>query len=156
MIYSNEELTLLQGMEGKTLLRVMYHFWVNKTDSIDPLRFLDYMELIFEDQSKIIFHRPDEEERISPLTDLKLHELHQEVLQQFKDKIGYVSKDFSGDEVWKNLIGCPIISVLLDEEEPRIFTTEALVIETEKDKVLIGLSMHEGLEAGKFGVVEED
>ncbi len=155
MRYNQDELALLQGMEGKYIKKVIYHYWVNKTDSVDPLHFIDYMEINFEDQSKIVLHRPDGEERITPLPNINLKELHQEVLTQFKGKIGYVSKDYTQDEVWKDLLGKKINAVLLDEDEPGIYTTEALVLETDDTKVLIGLSMQEGLEAGLFGVEEE-
>ncbi len=156
MMYSKEELSLLLGMEGKSIRQVLYHQWLNTSDPAAIMHFIDYIELRFTDQTKILFHRPDEEERISPLTEVDLATLNAALLKEFNGKLKYVSKDFSDTLLWKDFIGKPISAVLLDEEEPGLYTTEALVLEAGETKVLIGLSMGEGLEAGPFGIVDEE
>lgn len=156
MLYTKEELQLLLGMEGKTIEKVLYHQWVNNADAEGTMHFIDYMELLFMDHTKILLHRPDEQERITPSIQVDIAALNADVIKEFKGKIKYVTKDFSETLLWKDLIGNPITAVLLDEDEPGIYTTEALVLEAGEAKVLIGLSMGEGLEAGPFGIVDDE
>ncbi|MDP1725627.1 MAG: hypothetical protein Q8M15_02500 [Bacteroidota bacterium] len=156
MLYTKEELQLLLGMEGKTIEKVLYHQWVNNAGIEGTMHFIDYMEMRFSDQTKILLHRPDEQERITPLIHVDIAALNADVIKEFKGKIKYVTKDFSETLLWKDLIGNPITAVLLDEDEPGAYTTEALVLEAGEAKVLIGLSMGEGLEAGPFGIVDDE
>ena len=156
MLYTKEELQMLLNMEGKTLTKVLYHQWMNNADANGIMHFIDYIELIFEDNNRVFLHRPDEEERITPLANVNIALLNQDLLKEFKGKLKIVSKDFSETLLWKPLINNVLTAVLLDEDEPGVYTTEALVLEAGYDKVLIGLAMGEGLEAGPFGIVDED
>ncbi|MBC7382986.1 MAG: hypothetical protein H7296_08320 [Bacteroidia bacterium] len=156
MVYTKEELLLLQGMEGKLLQMVYYHQWVNNADTNGIMHFIDYMELQFTDGTKVVLHRPDEQECILPLLMVNIPALNAAVVKEFNGKIKYVTKDFSDTLLWRGLIGRPLTAVLLDEDEPGMYTTEALVLEAGEAKVLIGLSMGEGLEAGPFGIVDDE
>lgn len=149
MYYNTEHLHLLKSAEGKILSKVQYHFWVNKANPQDIFSFVEYIELIFTDQSKLILQKAEEiSEMILPLAKLDIEFLNHQLQLEFKGSLQYQSRDASNTVAWKNLINHTIDDVLIEEDEG-LFIAEAIIIGTHTHQTIIRLE-NDGLEAEEY------
>lgn len=149
MYYNAEHLKLLKSAEGKVLNKVLYHFWVNKANPQDIFSFVEYMELYFNDDSKLILQKAEEiSEMILPLATLDIELLNHNLQVEFSGSLQYQTRDASNSKAWQNLINDTIDDVLVEEEEG-LFIAEAIIIGTHKHQTIIRLE-NDGLEAEEY------
>jgi hypothetical protein len=149
MYYNAEHLKLLKSAEGKVLNKVLYHFWVNKANPQDIFSFVEYMELQFTDNSKLILQKAEEiSEMILPLADLDIELLNHNLQVEFTGSLQYQTRDASNTKAWKNLINHAIDDVLVEEEDG-LFIAEALIVGTHSHQTIIRLE-NDGLEAEEY------
>jgi len=149
MYYNAEHLKLLKSAEGKTLIKVYYHFWVNKANPLDIFSFVEYMELQFSDESKLILQKAEEiSEMILPIPNLDINLLNHQLQVEFNGSLQYQTRDASNTNAWKSMINQVIDDVLVEEEDG-LFIAEALIIGTHKHQTIIRLE-NEGLEAEEY------
>lgn len=149
MYYNAEHLKLLKSAEGKVLNKVLYHFWVNKANPQDIFSFVEYMELQFTDNSKLILQKAEEiSEMILPLAELDIELLNYNLQVEFTGSLQYQTRDASNTKAWKNLINHAIDDVLVEEEDG-LFIAEALIVGTHSHQTIIRLE-NDGLEAEEY------
>ena len=149
MYYNAEHLKLLKSAEGKVLNKVLYHFWVNKANPQDIFSFVEYMELQFTDNSKLILQKAEEiSEMILPLAELDIDLLNHNLQVEFTGSLQYQTRDASNTKAWKNLINHAIDDVLVEEEDG-LFIAEALIVGTNTHQTIIRLE-NDGLEADEY------
>lgn len=149
MYYNAEHLKLLKSAEGKVLNKVLYHFWVNKANPQDIFSFVEYMELQFTDNSKLILQKAEEiSEMILPLAELDIELLNHNLQVEFTGSLQYQTRDASNTKAWKNLINHTIDDVLVEEEDG-LFIAEALIVGTHTHQTIIRLE-NDGLEADEY------
>jgi hypothetical protein len=149
MYYNAEHLKLLKSAEGKVLNKVLYHFWVNKANLQDIFSFMEYMELYFNDDSKLILQKAEEiSEMILPLASLDIELLNHNLQVEFAGSLQYQTRDASNSKAWHNLINDTIDDVLVEEEEG-LFIAESIIIGTHKHQTIIRLE-NDGLEAEEY------
>jgi hypothetical protein len=149
MYYNSEHLQLLKSAEGKTLEKVLYHFWVNKANPKDIFSFVEYIELLFTDNTKLIIQKAEEiSEMILPLATLDIAFLNHQLQVEFKGSLQYQTRDASNTIAWKNLLNHVIDDVLIEEDEG-LFIAEAIIIGSHTHQTIIRLE-NEGLEAEEY------
>ncbi len=149
MYYNAEHLKLLKSAEGKILNKVLYHFWVNKANPQDIFSFVEFMELQFIDNSKLILQKAEEiSEMILPLAELDIDLLNHNLQVEFTGSLQYQTRDASNTKAWKNLINHTIDDVLVEEEDG-LFIAEALIVGTHTHQTIIRLE-NDGLEADEY------
>lgn len=149
MYYNAEHLKLLKSAEGKILMKVFYHFWVNKANPQDIFSFVEYIEFQFADDSKLILQKAEEmSEMILPIPTLDINLLNHQLQVEFNGSLQYQTRDASNSKAWKNMINQVIDDVLVEEEDG-LFIAEALIIGTHKHQTIIRLE-NDGLEAEEY------
>lgn len=149
MYYKEEHLKLLKSIEGNTLSKVLYHFWVNKANPNDIFSFVEYIELQFIDSSKLILQKAEDIiEMILPLPVLDVALLNHNLQIEFKGSLQYVTKDASNTKPWKDLINKLIDDVLVEEDEG-LFIAEAIIIGSHTHQTIIRIE-NDGLEAEEY------
>lgn len=149
MYYNAEHLKLLKSAEGKTLSKVLYHFWVNKANPQDIFSFVEYMEFQFTDNTKLILQKAEEvSEMILPLAELDIELLNHNLQVEFTGSLQYQTRDASNTKAWKDIVN-HIIDDVLVEEEDGLFIAEALIIGTHTHQTIIRLE-NDGLSADPY------
>jgi hypothetical protein len=149
MYYNTEHLQLLKSAEGKTLDKVIYHFWVNKANTQEIFSFVEYIELIFTNNTKLILQKAEElSEMILPLEKLDIDLLNHQLQIEFKGSLQYQTRDASNTDACKNLINHVIDDVLIEEDEG-LFIAEAIIIGSHTHQTIIRLE-NDGLEAEEY------
>lgn len=149
MYYNAEHLKLLKSAEGKTLSKVLYHFWVNKANPQDIFSFVEYMEFQFTDNTKLILQKAEEvSEMILPLAELDIELLNHNLQVEFTGSLQYQTRDASNTKAWKDIVN-HIIDDVLVEEEDGLFIAEALIIGTHTHQTIIRLE-DDGLSADPY------
>jgi hypothetical protein len=149
MYYNTEHLKLLKSAEGKTLSKVVYHFWVNKANPQDIFSFVEYIELFFTNNTKLILQKAEElSEMILPVEKLDIDLLNHQLQIEFKGSLQYQTRDASKTDAWKNIINNVIDDVLIEEDEG-LFIAEAIIIGSHTHQTIIRLE-NDGLEAQEY------
>jgi hypothetical protein len=149
MYYNTDHLKLLKSAEGKILNKVLYHFWVNKANPQDIFSFVEYIELQFTDNAKLILQKAEEiSEMILPLESVDIALLNHNLQVEFSGSLQYQTRDASNTLAWQKLINYAIDDVLIEEDEG-LFIAEAIIIGTHKHQVIIRLE-NDGLEADEY------
>ena len=149
MYYNTEHLQLLKSAEGKTLEKVVYHFWVNKANPQDIFSFVEYIELFFTNNTKLILQKAEEiSEMILPLSTLDIALLNHQLQVEFNGSLQYQTRDASNTDAWKHLINHLIDDVLIEEDEG-LFIAEAIIIGSHTHQTIIRLE-NDGLEAEEY------
>jgi hypothetical protein len=149
MYYNPEHLKLLKSAEGKILGNVLYHFWVNKANPQDIFSFVEYIELQFTDNSKLILQKAEEiSEMILPIATLDIELLNHNLQVEFSGSLQYQTRNASKTNAWQNLINDKIDDVLVEEADG-LFIAEAIIIGTHKHQTIIRLE-NDGLEAEEY------
>src|ERR1044072_2359764 len=96
-----EELNALKALEKKTLLRVIYHNWQNKINPDEIFEFLDKLELIFTDGSKIILSASEDTPAgIIVVNDFDAEKTKLLLLHEFHGQIDYASEELTENPLW--------------------------------------------------------
>jgi len=149
MYYNTEHLQLLKSAEGKTLEKVLYHYWVNKANPKEIFSFVEYIEFLFSDNTKLIIQKAEEiSEMILPLAKLDIAFLNHQLQVEFKGSLQYQTRDASNTDAWKHLINHKIDDVLIEEDEG-LFIAEAIIIGSYTNQTIVRLE-NDGLEAEEY------
>ncbi|MBI3510830.1 MAG: hypothetical protein HY064_09200 [Bacteroidetes bacterium] len=143
--FSPEELITLKKSEGKTLSAVHYHFWQNKTKPGDIFEFLDKLELIFSDRTRLVFSgTQDDDPGIFLLEDFDAEKTKFLLLKDYGGQIDQRSEDFSPDELWKPAIGKKLVKIELVDDGENMYRNDAVLLNFSTGKIELSPAM-EGL-----------
>jgi len=106
----------LEKIRGKTLEKTLYHEWVS-----DDLLTVDWIELVFSDDSKICFAFGGMEETMEIRSTFDSEKEKIELYTLFEGKVTIRTQDHSTARKWKNFIGQKITGYEIEEtDEGRI------------------------------------
>ena len=141
--FNFEDLTALKSLEKKTLSRVIYHNWLNKINPQEIFEFLDKLELIFSDKTKIVLSASEETPPgifIEKDFDAEKNKLL--LLHQFSGKIDFQSEELTDNPLWKILIGKKLLKVGVVDEGDNCYLNDAVLLDFGDEK----MEIHPGVE----------
>jgi hypothetical protein len=150
--FTFQELTRLNGLEGKHISEVNYYVWVNRIDQAAPYVFIDKLEIIFSDANKIILTAGEESNALYVLHDFDAAEEILMLEHRFSGQITLKKFGASKDKFWKDVLNLRIQTVQLSKDGDQ-YLSDAVVLDFGEEKRLIGLSPEEGIIIDYF---EED
>ncbi|MEH0155886.1 hypothetical protein V6R21_17200 [Limibacter armeniacum] len=145
--FSEKEIKVLQSITGSTISHVLYHVWTNVSKPSEIFESLDWLELRFEDQSRIILTAGEESDGIK-IAEINMVDEIERVKEQFGGQIEIRSYLMNEMEIWKPAIGNPIREVSFHQvRKEKVMNDEiTLKFEGEEDhQLMISLSSEEGL-----------
>ena len=141
--FEAEELFDLKAAENKTLARVLYHIWQNKIRPEETFEFLDKLELVFTDGSKLFLTANEEiEAGIVVLKDFDAEKNRLLLLHQFNGKIDHITEELTGNPLWASVVGKKLLKVGVIDEGDNCYLNDAILLDFGKDK----MEIHPGVE----------
>ena len=146
MYLSTEQMVSFKQMEGKSIKEVLYHFWVNKAIPAEEMRFLEYIEIRFNEGLHIVITKEEEAGDLQVVTGIDLRKTNETLKEEFNGLIKYDSFIATNTLVWKPLLGDKIVSVQMEEEEG-LFLGETVLLVGENGHEVLLHTLQEGLDA---------
>jgi hypothetical protein len=141
--FDTEDIFDLKAAERKTLKSVIYHIWQNKFKTGETFEFLDKLELIFTDNSRLVLSASeDNEPGIIVVRDFDAEKNRLLLLHEFGGKIDHVSEDLSSNALWEPMIGRKLESVGVVDEGDNCYLSDALLLDFGNEK----MEIHPGME----------
>ncbi len=138
-----EDLIALKSLEKKTLERVIYHNWQNKINPEEVFEFLDKLELVFTDGTKMVLAASeDTPPGIFVEKDFDAEKNKLLLLHQFGGKIDFQSEDLTENPLWELVIGKKLIKVGVVDEGDNCYLNDAILLDFGDEK----MEIHPGVE----------
>lgn len=128
--FSYEDLMALKGIEQKTLSRVYYNNWQNKSRPGDMFEFLDKLELHFTDGSRIVLASSETDEpgiSLAPGFDAEKSRLL--LLHEFGGKIDYSQEDMTDNPLWSPVKNRIIRMVGLVDDGENTYRNDSVLLD---------------------------
>lgn len=151
--FSYEDLMELKALEQKKLAQVIYHNWQNKSQPDDVFEFLDRLELIFSDETKIILAANEEENQpgIFVVRDFDAEKTRLLLLHQFGGRIDYYSREMTHNALWTPVMEKTLELVGLVDDGENCFRDDAILLDFGDEK----LEIHPAIEGLMIEPYEE-
>ena len=146
MYLSTEQLASFKQMEGKSIKEVLYHFWVNKATPAEEFRFLEYIEIKFQEELHLIITKEEEVGDLNVTSGIDIKKTNETLKKEFSGLIQYDSRIATNSLVWKPLLGIKIVNVQMEEEEG-LFLGETVLLVGENGHEVLLYTLHDGLDA---------
>lgn len=141
--FDTEDLIDLKATEKKILKSVLYHNWQNKFNTGETFEFLDKLELIFTDGTRLILSASeDNEPGIIVVRDFDAEKNRLMLLHQFGGKIDQITEDLTTNPLWSLLIGKKLESVGVVDEGDNCYLSDAILLDFGDEK----MEIHPGME----------
>ncbi|HET6992578.1 MAG TPA: hypothetical protein VFJ43_14690 [Bacteroidia bacterium] len=141
--FSADDLFDLKAAEKKILKSVIYHNWLNKFKSGEIFQFLDKLELVFMDGTRLILSASEENEPgIIVVRDFDAERNRLLLLHQFGGKIDHLAEDLTNNPLWSLLIGKRLESIGVVDEGDNCYLSDALLLDFGDEK----MEIHPGME----------
>lgn len=144
MPFNNHQLKLLTEAEGKTLLKVIIYFWVNKLNPSENVELIDNVKLLFTDNSYLMLTCNEESNGIDVLDFFEFDEEKKRLHEEFGDKIKLIPIDASGTKMWTDVINQSLEAIELSRDGEE-YMNDALILNFGIEKRTIGISELDGL-----------
>ena len=141
--FSHEELLLLKQALKKTIRKILAYEWVNDLAGTSG-GFIDKLEFLFDDFSKLILSCHDSEKRIQVYSNYDSDQHNEALKHQFKGKIRVNTIDAGEYDLWKDVLGKKLNSFDFTINENGV-VAEKLIFIFESEKRIIELGAHDGL-----------
>ena len=102
----NNRYAKILNKKNPIITGVVHHYWYNNADEKNQYYFIEWIELFFHEDEKIIFKR-NEESGLIEIVDDNIQELSNQIFENFKGKISIKSIDCSETEWWKGIVNIP-------------------------------------------------
>ena len=146
MYLSTEQTASFKQMEGKIIKEVLYHFWENKAIPAEEMRFLEYIEIRFNEGLHVVITKEEEAGDLQVVTGIDLRKTNETLKEEFNGLIKYDSFIATNTLVWKPLLGDKIVSVQMEEEDG-LFLGETVLLVGENGHEVLLHTLQEGLDA---------
>ncbi|CAN5245340.1 hypothetical protein BH09BAC5_BH09BAC5_28080 [soil metagenome] len=141
--FETEELLQLKAVENKTLARVFYHLWQNKIDPQETFEFLDKLEMVFTDDTRIFLGaNEDLVPGIIVVKDFDAEKNRLMLLHEFQGKIDYATAELTGNGLWALMVGKKLKKVGVIDEGDNCYLNDAVLLDFGTDK----MEIHPGVE----------
>lgn len=135
--FSNDNLKQLKACEGRILKNVVYHNWLNKTDSNERFEFLDKLELEFEGHTIFITVPETEEPGLILADDFDAEKYRLLLLHQFGGKIDIQSVIMNAHPFWEPAVGKKLVTMGVVHEGDNVYTNKVIVLDFGEHKLEI-------------------
>ena len=146
MYLSTEQMASFKQIEGKSIKEVLYHFWVNKAIPAEELRFLEYIEIRFQEGLHLVITKEEEVGDLQVISGIDLRKTNETLKEEFIGLIKYDSFIATNSLVWKPFLGDKIVSVQMEEEDG-LFLGETVLLVGENGHEVLLHTLQEGLNA---------
>ncbi len=127
--FSYDHLKQLKAAEGRVLKNVLYHLWINKTDSNERFEFLDKLELQFEGHNLIITASETDEAGLTLADDFDGEKYRLMLLHEFGGKIDIQSESMNTNALWENAVNKKLIKLGVAHEGDNIYSNKAIMLD---------------------------
>ena len=148
MFFNLEEIKILKSAEDKFLKNIIYHQWLNTAKADFIIRFIEYIEFVFDEGHSLILGSTSDGEGLRVETE-NITKINDDLLAQFHGKIIIEPVDMGGNYVWLSSIGKIIKEVGLMSDDGSHFSNEAILINIDGLEFEI-LPAGEGIEVKTF------
>jgi len=146
MYLSTGQLASFKQMENNRIKDVIYHFWVNKAVPTDEFRFLEYIEIRFQQGLQLLITKEEDAGDLQVVAGIDFKKNNEALKAEFNGLIQYDSRIATNSLEWKPLLGDKITSVQMEEEEG-LFLGETVLLVGENGHEVLLHTLQEGLDA---------
>lgn len=135
--FSYDHLKQLKAAEGRVLKNVLYHMWINKTDSNERFEFLDKLELQFENHTIFITAAETDEPGLTLADDFDVEKYRLMLLHEFGGKIDIKSENMNNNVFWKNAVHKKLNKLGVTHEGDNVYSNKAIMLDFGEDQLEI-------------------
>lgn len=146
MYLSVEQVMLFKQIEQKIITEVVYHYWVNKANPQEEFRFLEFIELKFDDSTNLFLKKEEDAECLQITAGFNIQKTNETLKAEFKGLIYYDSRKASNSLIWKPILNNRIAVIEMEKEEELFMGETILLVAADGYQVLLH-TMPEGLDA---------
>lgn len=133
--FSYSHLKQLKATEGHVLKNVVYHNWINKTNSSDRFEFLDKLELQFEDKKIVITVPESDEPGLVLADDFDAEKYRLMLMHEFGGKIDIRSDNMNTNALWENAVGKKLLTLGVVHEGDNVYSNSAVLLDFGDEKL---------------------
>ncbi|MGZ4098962.1 MAG: hypothetical protein ACXVNM_08785, partial [Bacteroidia bacterium] len=108
--FSNEALARFVAAEGKIVEKIVCHLWQNNLNPNETVEIIDNIELHFTDKQKLTISCNEDGDGLDVI-DFNPQQTARELREEFEGKIKLFAVNASTTEMWKDVIGLPLVHV---------------------------------------------
>jgi hypothetical protein len=125
---NSEEIQLLEDFNSKNkILSVFYYYWINTSNPDKHYRFIDVIELIFDDSSSVFFKINDDDSGIAITTEFEFEKCKTNLQTEFLQQIRLQKVEATVLDVWKTALISPFKKIEVVSEGSRYLSTAFLI-----------------------------
>lgn len=147
------EINTLKGLTGTKINDVIYHVWSNIAKDDEEYQCLDWLELRFEDKTRLTFTAGEESNGIK-IVIFDVVEERKKLLKQFEGKIDIKSFRVVKMDIWADILHSTISKIKLSKIKEDFYLNDEMILVFENENQLkIRISEEDGL---KVEVYEDE
>lgn len=127
--FSYTHLKQLKATEGHVLKNVVYHNWINKTNSSDRFEFLDKLELQFDDKKIVITVPESDEPGLILADDFDAEKYRLTLLHEFGGRIDIRSDNMNDNVLWEEVIGNKLVKLGVMHEGDNVYSNSSILLD---------------------------
>ncbi|KXX67200.1 hypothetical protein [Flammeovirga sp. SJP92] len=148
--FQASEINTLKGLAGAKINDVIYHVWSNIAKDDEEYQCLDWLELRFEDKTRLTFTAGEESDGIK-IVIFDIIEERKKLLEQFQGKIDIKSFRVIKMDLWADVLHETITEVKLSKIKEDFYLNDEMILVFENENQLkIRLSEEDGLKVEVF------
>ncbi|PXY42120.1 hypothetical protein DMB65_02470 [Flavobacterium cheongpyeongense] len=125
---NSEEIQLLEDFNSKNkILSVFYYYWINTSNPDKHYRFIDVIELVFDDSSSVFFKINDDDSGIAITTEFEFEKYKTNLQTEFLQQIRLQKVEATVLDVWKTALISPFKKIEVVSEGSRYLSTAFLI-----------------------------
>ncbi|OHX65715.1 hypothetical protein [Flammeovirga pacifica] len=143
--FSLDEVKTLQSLAGAAINDVIYHIWSNTSNEQEEYQCLDWLELRFDDKTRLTFTAGEESDGIKIVVFDPVKE-RKKLLEQFDGKIDIKSFRVVKMDIWNDILNQKITNVKLTKIKDDFFPNdEMILVFANESQIKISISYEDGL-----------
>ena len=141
--FSNEALARFVSAEGKTIEKIVCHLWQNNLNPNETVEIIDNVELHFTDQNKLTISCNENGDGLDVI-DFKPQQTARELREEFGGKIKLFAINASTTEMWKDVIGLPLVHVKVTKQND-FYLADSVMLNFGEEKRTVSIGPLDGL-----------
>ena len=148
--FTKDEVATLQALAGVAINDVIYHIWSNTSNEQEEFQCLDWLELRFDDKTRLTFTAGEESDGIKIVSFDPVEE-RKKLLEQFDGKIDIKSFRVVRMEIWAEILNQKISNVKLTKIKEDFYPNDEMILVFENEnQIKICISHEDGLVVEEF------
>lgn len=133
--FTYTHLKQLKAAEGHVLKNVVYHNWINNTNSSDRFEFLDKLELQFDNSTIVITVPETDEAGLMLADDFDAEKYRLMLLHEFGGKIDIRSDNMNNNVPWENAVGKKLQTLGVVHEGDNVYSNKSILLDFGDEKL---------------------